>query len=157
MLTPKLGSPTLLAASWLAKAPARVASSRPIAQTRTNLIETHSSTAKRFIVQRNYFQVTSVKTRRSSKARTPRTMLAVATVAAVGSAGAAGYATSTNTANSNTPVTENAPFISKLESAAFQIPHPEKQHKGGEDTYLVSSNGLVIGVFDGTSFFFLAM
>ena len=77
--------------------------------------------------------------------------MAATAVALVGSAGVAGYATSADTREETSTVSHTPTFTPHFESAAFQIPHPEKQHKGGEDTFLVSSNGLVLGVFDGTT------
>ncbi|XP_049849192.1 uncharacterized protein LOC126318217 isoform X2 [Schistocerca gregaria] len=36
-----------------------------------------------------------------------------------------------------------------FDSCAYQIPHPRKRHKGGEDTLFISATGRVVGVFDG--------
>lgn len=76
-------------------------------------------------------------------------MLAVATTAAV--VGSAAYSSSSAKAGQEptvgaTNLSNNAPI---LDSAAYQIPHPEKKHKGGEDTLFVSHSGLIVGVFDG--------
>lgn len=37
-----------------------------------------------------------------------------------------------------------------VQSAEFQVPHPEKAHKGGEDACFISKDKTVLGVFDGT-------
>lgn len=148
MLTPKLGPQALLPQAWIPKSPAHVPS-RPIAQTRLSVLDSHKQYAKRFIIKRRYFDTTYSTKRNVPKARNPRSMLA-ATAAVVGSAAAAGYSTSADARESDVQVSQQQAFVPQLESAAFQIPHPEKQAKGGEDTYLVSSNGLVVGVFDGT-------
>lgn len=123
--------------------------SSPISQTRLTLVESHSTYAKRFKFKRNYFQSSTGKRNRIARAKNPRTMLAVAAAAVVGSAGVAGYATSADSHEPQPTASAPTTFKPSFESAVYQIPHPEKQHKGGEDTYLVSSNGLVVGVFDG--------
>jgi protein phosphatase PTC7 len=76
-------------------------------------------------------------------------MLAVATTAAVLVGGSAAYTTDANQTESQTAGPKQTMGGVKLDSAVFQIPHPEKKHKGGEDTFLISSNGSVLGVFDG--------
>lgn len=149
MLTPKLGPQALLPQAWIPKTPAHVPS-RPIAKTRLSLIDSHKQYAKRFVIKRRYFDTANTSKRNVPKSRNPRSMLAVTAAAVVGSAAAVGYSTSADSRESDAQVSQPSVFVPQLESAAFQIPHPEKQHKGGEDTYLVSSNGLVVGVFDGT-------
>lgn len=151
MLSPKFSSPSLLAKSWLPKSSVRPSSPKPIAHTRVSLFQADSTSAKRLIFKRSYYKSSSTNTRASSRTSKPRSMLAAAAAVAVGSAGAAGYSTSTKDSNPNVTNTKDASFTPKFESAAFQIPHPEKADKGGEDTYLVSSDGLMLGVFDGTS------
>lgn len=37
-----------------------------------------------------------------------------------------------------------------LDAEVCVIPHPEKRHKGGEDSYAISKNGKLLAVFDGT-------
>jgi len=37
----------------------------------------------------------------------------------------------------------------KFDAGAANIPHPAKQHKGGEDAYFVATNSSVIGIADG--------
>lgn len=75
------------------------------------------------------------------------------TAAATLLGGTAAYATMSSQENNAESVTKESKGEQEtkvvLVSAAFQIPHPEKKHKGGEDTLFVSSSGSVVGVFDG--------
>jgi len=44
---------------------------------------------------------------------------------------------------------EDLRHTATLNVAVWQIPHPDKQKKGGEDTYFMSNEGTTMGVFDG--------
>lgn len=61
--------------------------------------------------------------------------------------------TSGNENNEETTQTDRAKQSNKsnwiLDSEVKMIPHPEKRHKGGEDAYVVSKNGKMLGIFDG--------
>lgn len=76
-------------------------------------------------------------------------MLAIAAGAVIVAGGSAAYSTDTRPSEDrSSDALPSSPLV-KLDSAVFQIPHPEKKHKGGEDTFLISSSGAVLGVFDG--------
>jgi protein phosphatase PTC7 len=55
---------------------------------------------------------------------------------------------STGVELSDTSANEHAP-TGFIQSAEFQVPHPEKAHKGGEDACFISKDKTVLGVFDG--------
>lgn len=61
--------------------------------------------------------------------------------------------TSGNETNSETPTDKVQQSIKSsnwiLDAEVRMIPHPQKRHKGGEDAYVVSKNGKMLGVFDG--------
>jgi len=156
MLAHKL-SPQALLSPLKAQARSVSSFSRPLIE--RPLKQTHSSISfnSRFLVKRRYFAAIEKNSNRPSKSKTPHTMLAVATTAAVLVGGSTMYSTSPISSETASPSPPSQPSTHILESAAYQIPHPEKKHKGGEDTFMVSSNGLVVGVFDGTSLLFFKL
>lgn len=151
MLTSKLVPSVIWPVSVLPKS---VSKKVPLSSSFRRFVEVRSGSSLKevFTVKRAYVR-TSIKTRRSSlKPKNRKNMLALAAGAVLVAGGSAAY--STDARSTENPSSEAPAPVQpvKLDSAVFQIPHPEKKHKGGEDTFLLSSSGAVIGVFDGMWF-----
>jgi hypothetical protein len=149
MLAQKWTSQALWPSIWLSKAPSP---SKELTPSQFRISRTPSKLSFEFKapLKRSYLTASAKSSRNVARGTKSSGMLTAASAAAaVVIGGSAAYSTATDAQQSQDRPTLSSSNVPAFESAAFQIPHPEKKYKGGEDTLFVSSNGLVLGVFDG--------